>query len=269
VSKYLYPDLETFAVPDIKRVSMDAYAYHPDTRILMCAFSFDSGPAEIWQEGDTGLAGLMKDFKSHIVIPWNTNFERTLTKAVWGLDGVHWRDAMVLALYAGLPAGLKDCNRVPFFQHEAETKKESLLINKFCKPGKEVRNRETDPEDWQLFCDYCKADVHDTRLIWQWLEERFPNTDALWNQWEIDQRINQRGMPIDRVLTERAWAEGQRLTLREQDRLKTLTGLDNPNSNAQLLAWLRDRGYPYDGLGKELVKKALKEEPDGEADIDD
>jgi hypothetical protein len=75
---------------------------------------------------------------------------------------------MVSALYAGLPAGLKDCNRVPYFANEAETSKESLLINKFCKPQKDgtYRNRETDPEDWAKFGEYCKARrTHDARLI--------------------------------------------------------------------------------------------------------
>jgi hypothetical protein len=67
-------------------------------------------------------------------------------------------------------------------------------------------------------------------------------------------------MPIDRALTERAWVEAQRLQLRENEPLEGLTGLDNPNSNAQLLKWLRERNYPYTSLGKELVKKAMKEE---------
>lgn len=269
MSKYLFPDLETFAVPDIKHVSMDVYASHPDTRILMCAFAYDDGPVELWQEGDSGLAGLKRDFKSHIVVPWNTTFERTLTRAVWRLDGVEWRDAMVAALYAGFPAGLKDCVKLPFFKEDAESTKEALLINKFCKPQKDgsVRGRDTDPEDWALFCDYCKRDVQGTRLVWHWLEARIPAPPQIWQQWAIDQRINERGMPIDRLLTERAWAEAQRLMLREQVALQTLTGLDNPNSSAQLLPWLQGRGYPFASLGKELVKKALAEEPDME-DLD-
>ena len=76
-------------------------------------------------------------------------------------------------------------------------------------------------------------------------------------------------MSIDRVLTERAWTEAQRLQIRENDRLRDLTGLQNPNSSAQLLPWLRSRGYPYTSLGKELVKKALNEEPDGETQAED
>jgi DNA polymerase len=217
------------------------------------------------------LDGLKRDLMSHIVIPWNAAFEKAISKYVWKMSGIKWRDAMVAALYAGLPAGLKDCNKVSWFKGEAETSKEKLLINKFCKPQKDggVRNRATDPEDWDKFCDYCKADVHDTRLIWQWLQERIPTPEKIWREWEIDQAINERGMPVDRLLTYRAWEEAQRLQLRENGRLKDLTGLDNPNSSAQLLPWLMERGYPYTSLGKELVNKALSEEPDGEDLPDD
>jgi DNA polymerase len=262
VSKYIFPDYETFSALDIKHVTTHDYARHKSTRALMCAFAFDSGPVELWQQGDSGLEGLKKDLRSHIIVPWHAAFEKSITKYVWQEDGLVWRDAMIAALYAGLPAGLKDCNKVPWFKNESETKKEKLLINKFCKPQKDgsVRTRETDPEDWQSFCDYCKADVHDTRLIWQWLEARLPVPEKIWLEWEIDQRINERGMPIDRALTARAWVEAQRLQAREFQRLRDLTGLDNPNSGAQLLPWLVERGYPYQSLGKELVAKALKEE---------
>lgn len=275
--KYLYPDYETFSALDIKHASTDRYASHPSTRVLMCAFAFDDGPVELWQEGDSGLDGLKRDLQSHVVVPWNAAFEKAISRYVWGMTGIQWRDAMIAALYAGLPAGLKDCNKIPWFAVEAETSKETLLINKFCKPQKtesglfgEVearRNRETDPEDWEKFCQYCRDDVHDTRLIWQWLQSRIPAPESIWQQWEIDQAINERGMPIDRVLTLRAWEEAQRLQVRENQRLKDLTGLANPNSSAQLLPWLRERGYPYTSLGKELVKKALSEEPDME-DLD-
>lgn len=267
----LYIDYETHSTLDIKHCSTDRYASHESTRALMCAFAFDDGPVELWQEGDSGLSALKRDLKTHIVIPWNAVFERNISRYVWGLTGVKWRDAMVAALYAGFPAGLKDCVKLPFFKNDAESTKETLLINKFCKPQKDgaVRNRETDPEDWALFCDYCRRDVQGTRVVWQWIQEHIPTPEFIWAQWEIDQRINERGMSIDRVLTERAWTEAQRLQIRENDRLRDLTGLQNPNSSAQLLPWLRSRGYPYTSLGKELVKKALNEEPDGETQADD
>lgn len=269
---HLFIDYETFSALDIKHCSTDRYASHGSTRALMCAFAFADGPVELWQAGESGLDALKRDLRSHVVVPWNASFEKNISKHVLKLDGIIWRDAMVAALYAGFPAGLKECVKLPFFKDDAQSTKETLLINKFCKPQKDggTRNKQTDPEDWDLFCDYCRRDVQGTRVVWQWLQERIPVPEFVWRQWEIDQTINERGMPIDRLLTYRAWDEAQRLQVRENERLKELTQLDNPNSTAQLLPWLTERGYPYTSLGKELVKKALNEEPDGETeDVDD
>lgn len=239
----------------------------------MCAFAGDAGPVELWEEfdGPALLQTLQTRMRAETNIAWNVGFERTLIKWVWKKAGLTWQDAMVHALYAGLPAGLKDCNRVPYFDQQAATSKETGLINKFCKPQKDggVRNRETDPEDWALFCQYCRDDVQDTRLIYQWIEGRYAIPERVHRAWLIDQEINARGMPIDRLLTFRAFEEAQRLQLEASDDLKTLTGLDNPNSPAQLLKWVQERGYPYGGLAKELVQKALKDEPGGATDVDD
>jgi DNA polymerase bacteriophage-type len=262
----LYLDLETYSDLDLKLVSLDRYAAHPSTRILMCAYAFDDGPVEIWTEGESGLDELQNRMRRETCVAWNVGFERTLTRRVWKLTGCNWRDAMVDALYAGLPAGLKDCNRVPFFANQAETTKETLLINKFCKPQKSgvPRDRNSDPEDWAAFCQYCKDDVHDTRLILQWLLQRFEMPERVRRAWLLDQTINERGMPVDRLLTYRAWEEAQRLQAKAFDDLKELTRLDNPNSPAQLLKWLKERGYPYSGIGKELVNKALSEDAEGQ-----
>lgn len=261
----LFLDLETFSELDIKKVSLDRYASHPSTKILMCAHAGDEGPIDLWEESDgpESLAALINRMYKETCIAWNVPFEWSLTERVWKLKGVKWLDAMVYALYAGLPAGLKVCNRVPYFANEAETSKESLLINKFCKPAKDMavrHNKETDPEDWKAFGDYCKDDVHDMRLIFQWIQRHFVIPERVIRAWHIDQAINRRGMPIDRVMTYRAWEEAQRLQLKCGEDLAKLTGLENANSPAQLLAWVRARGYPYTGLGKELVLKALKEE---------
>lgn len=276
----LFLDLETYSDLDLKKVSLDRYASHASTRILMCAYAGDAGPVEIWTEGDPGLADLQARMRREMCVAWNVGFERTLTGRVWRLSGVEWRDAMVDSLYAGLPAGLKDCNRVPYFANEAETSKETALINLFCKPkqektdeaaflfgmNKQRPNAETHPAEWAAFCDYCKADVADTRLIFQWLAERFTQPERVRRAWLIDQAINQRGMPVDRLLTFRALGEAERLQAKAYSDLQALTGLDNANSPDQLLKWVRERGYPFGGLGKELVLKALKEEV---ADISD
>lgn len=260
----LFLDLETFCELDLRKVALDRYSSHPSNRILMCAYAVDDGPVLIWQEGEDD-AELRRLIKSHTCIPWNAGFERAELARVWNLRAPRWIDAMILARYASLPAGLKECNKVPFFAAQSVTTKETALINKFCKPQKDgsVRNAKTDPEDWVAFCDYCKRDVADTRLIYKWLLAHFDMPERVYKTWLIDQEINKRGMPVDLALCYSAKLEADRLQEVAHQQLSELTGLANANSPAQLLKWVSERGYPYNGLGKELVKKAISEIPDG------
>jgi DNA polymerase len=261
----LYLDLETFSELDLKTVALDRYSSHPSTRILMCAFCVDEGPMQFWQEGDDRTE-LIRAITSSTSVAWNVSFERAVLARVWNVRAKRWIDAMVNARYASLPAGLKDCNKVPFFAGQAVTSKETLLINKFCKPQKDgsIRDRNTDPEDWAAFCDYCKRDVYDTRLINNWVMQHFSVPERVYKSWVLDQEINKRGMPIDLPFVLNAKMEADRLQALALQQQKELTGLDNPNSPAQLLKWVQERGYVYNGLGKELVKKAITELPDGE-----
>lgn len=262
----LYLDLETFCELDLRAVGLDRYSSHPSNRILMCAYSEDEEQGQrIWQEGEY-REPLEKLIRKHTCVPWNAGFERAELARVWNLRPPRWIDAMVLARYAGLPAPLKDCNRVPFFASESVTTKETALINKFCKPQKDgsVRNAQTDPEDWALFCDYCKRDVADTRLIYKWLLAHFDMPERVCKAWLLDQEINKRGMPVDLPYFYNANIEADRLQALARQQLTELTGLANANSPAQLLKWVSERGYPYNGLAKELVKKGIEEMEDGE-----
>jgi DNA polymerase len=261
----LFADLETFSHVDIKVAALDRYASDPSTRILMCAYADIEGPIDIWQEGEPLPARLKSAFyggTGEDVVAWNKGFEETVLEKCNGVTGIKWRDAMVAARYAGLPAGLKSANKVPFFSGQAVTSKESRLIALFCKPNKDgtVNNRTTHPAEWEEFCQYCKDDVQDTRLIWKWCLKNFPApVDAIWRRaWHVDQAINRRGLPIDVDMCEWADKEATRLQAEAHERLKELTGLENPNSVKQLLEWVSEPsrgGYPYNGLGKELVKR--------------
>lgn len=261
----LYLDLETFSELDLRTVALDRYSSHASTRILMCAYCVDDGPMQFWQEGEDN-AELIQLIKANTCVAWNVSFERAVLARVWGVRAKTWIDAMVLSRYASLPAGLKECNKVPFFASQAVTTKETNLINTFCKPSKsgEVRNRLTDPEKWEQFCDYCRRDVFDTRLLYKWLRLHFDMPSRVYKVWQIDQEINKRGMPIDLPFVYNAKVEADRLQALALQQQKELTGLENPNSPAQLLKWLSERGYPYSSIGKELVKKAINELPDGE-----
>lgn len=261
----LFIDLETFSEVDLKVSALDRYSAHASTRILMAAYCVDDGPMQIWVEGEDRTE-LERLITSNVCVAWNVSFERAVLTRVWGIRAQRWIDGMVLARYASLPAGLKDCNRVPFFKAEAVTSKETSLINLFCKQSKNgaVHNAETNPEEWAAFCDYCKRDVADTRLIYGWLLTHFDMPERVYKVWLIDQEINKRGMPIDLSLCYNAKVEADRLQALAHQQLGELTGLANANSVQQLLKWVSERGYPYNSLGKELVTKAISEMPDGE-----
>lgn len=269
----LFVDIETYSELDIKTAAVDRYASHPSTRILMCAYAEDAGPVSIWEDNEPLPERLQKALytpNGEEIVAWNKGFEHTVLKKVAGVpSGVNWRDAMVYARYVGLPGGLKNANKVPFFAGQAVTAKESLLINKFCKPQKDgtVKDRNTDPGDWALFVQYCKDDVSDTRLIWDWCFKHFTMPDRVLRAWQLDQLINWRGLPIDLDMCRAAATNAVRLQEDSHRTLISFTGLENPNSTKQLLAWVTERGYPYNGLGKELVQRFVDdvEQPDGEA----
>lgn len=261
----LFLDLETFSELDLRKVALDRYSSHPSTRILMCAYALDDGPVQIWQEGED-KAELVRLITSHTCIPWNCSFERAVLARVWGVRAPKWIDAMIGARYAGFPSQLKECGKVPYFTGISVGHKETLLINKFCKPSKSgtVKDRTTDPEEWAAFCEYCKDDVRDTRMVYKWVKAHFDIPHSVYERWVLDQEINKRGMPIDLPYVFNANQEAERLVAIANEQLQKLTGLDNPNSPVQLLKWAQARGYVYPGLGKELVKKAVDELSDGE-----
>jgi DNA polymerase len=191
-------------------------------------------------------------------VAWNVGYERTVLKYK-GMDIPieEWLDVMVLARYAGFPGRLKDCAKVPMIGVPAEdkTKSETLLINKFCKPhdGERMKGEGKHGEDWQRFKNYCRNDVATMRHILNWIEPRFPFPASERELWILDQKINERGLPVDVEMALHGMNESRRIIADSLEQLKTVTGLENPNSVQQLLPWLQEQGYKHDTLGKEVL----------------
>lgn len=262
----LHLDFEFYSPIDIKAAPLDTYASHPEARILLAAYAFDDGPVKVW-ETDSGPCPELREGltdPNNTIVAWNIGYERQVLKSKGlTIPFERWLDVMVLARYAGLPGRLKDCAKVPMIGVPAEekTKSETLLINKFCKAQKDgtVKTKKDFPEDWALFVDYCRKDVLTMRHIFRWILPRFPFPERERSIWLLDQKINGRGLPVDVGLA----AAGQRETLRliseAQQKLKEITALDNPNSVAQLLPWMQERGYRYESLGKDFLRQALND----------
>lgn len=268
----LHLDFETRSRCDLFANGLRAYSRHPSTSVLMLGYAVDGATPRLWIPHETPRppAELRDAIRDPAVtkLAWNAPFEMAIMRNVLKSPLVGpWRDVMVMAYYASLPGGLADAGKaMGLSEDEQKLSDGKRLIRKFSLPHKpskafpgEWRDWTTDPEDWQRFCEYCAQDVSTERTIFHKLE-RFPVPEHEWKLWELDQEINERGLPVDLTFVR----EAARITLLEKARLtkeyRALTGLPN-STTAHLLPWLRERGYPFGDLRKATVKIALAEHP--------
>ena len=270
----LYLDFETACELDLEDVGMDRYLNHPSLKVLLLAYAIDDGEVQIW-EPHKGLipVTLGDDLANPFItkLAFNAGFERGVFKKLfWNIPLKEWTDIMVLARYASIPGPLEAvCAACKLDENLSKLKDGDRLINIFCMPVVEARetlfgsesaiyrNWETDPEDWELFKQYCIRDVEAERAIYKKLS-RFPLPEAEKAGWRLDQEINQRGVPVDEILV------ANTLRLAESAKadlillMRGLTGLVNPNSTKKMLSWAKREGYPYNSMGKVWVQRALE-----------
>lgn len=263
-------DLETYSDLDLKTVGVYRYVEHPSFEVLMIAWAYDDGPVQVVdiksgeQEPAELYNGLMD--KSVIKAAYNAQFERTCLakhfKAV--MPPNEWRCTMVHAAELGLPSGLGRVAEVLGLAEDKQKMKEGkALITFFCKPcrptkANKQRTRnltEHDPDRWEIFLDYCKRDVEAEREV-RHRVERFPIARSEQELWEIDQRINDAGVRLDRRLIGQAIALDTQHTEKLMEEAKELTKLQNPNSIAQLKGWIVEQtGLEIGGLTKADIPK--------------
>ena len=270
VTTRLHLDLETVATVDLKRVGTDVYAHHPDTRVLMLAYAFNDDPVSMWLPGSEAMPaqlGFALTDPSVTKIAWNASFEFAIISAVLlvQLKIEEWFDPMAYARYLGYPGKLDDAGEAlgldVAYLKNPEGKK---LIKMFCSPTKgtkkiasHFKDATSDPEEWEKFKLYCVQDVIAERANLHELEKKHPFPEIEKKVWILDQKINQRGVPIDLNFVGKALArvEESRAIILEQ--MKKLTGVNNPNSVQQLGAWLSQQGYMFDSLDKNHIIAAL------------
>lgn len=290
----LHLDWESKSEIDLPKRGLDVYSAHPSTKILMGGYAFDDGAPKLWvAEDGPPPRELIEALEDPHVEKWafNAAFERVMAKRCLGVKTPYkgWRCTQVLGHMQSFVGRLGDMGvqvGLPVEQQKmAEGKR---LIKIFCMPQRVTKNQplrwrdsRTDPEDWELFCQYCPQDVVTERAIKNRLI-KFPVPPEEWELYELDQKINDRGLPVDMGFVHNAITMSARRKAELTSELTELTGLRNPNSVQQLLGWLRERGYPFEDLQKNTVKKVLAEnaehakqkislivEPtdDGEADV--
>lgn len=284
-------DVETFSDVDLKKCGVYKYAESPNFEVLLFGASVDGGEVTVYDlaSGDTVPEEIIKALSDDSVIKWayNASFERVCL-SVWlrrnypqhfssysieddtvrnYLDPSSWRCSLVWGAYMGLPLSLEGIGKVLKLENQkmAEGK---ALIRYFCVPckptkanGGRMRNLpEHGPVKWSTFIAYNKRDVETEMAIQQKLS-KFPVPDFLWEEYHLDQEINDRGIQLDMELVEQAIAINECSRADLSAKMRQLTALENPNSVQQMKEWLTKHGLEVDSLDKKAVKELLKTAP--------
>lgn len=273
--KKLSIDIETFSDIDLIKCGVYKYADSPAFEILLFAYSVDDGEIHIVDlvSGEELPEEIAEAIKSDTVIKtaFNAQFERVCLSKHLGilLDPSSWYCTAVQAAELSLPASLADVGAALGLERQKMTEGKEL-IKYFCVPckptksnGSRTKNMPWDaPEKWTLFKEYCKRDVDVERQIAKKLD-MYPISESEHRLYVLDQNINDRGVLVDLELARQAVKLNSIQTAVATEQAYTLTGLENPNSVAQLKAWFTENGVEIESLSKKAVA-ALADETDGD-----
>lgn len=279
-------DLETFSSVDLKKCGVYQYAESEDFEILLFGYSVDGGEVQVVDlaQGETIPEVVLSALTDETVTKWafNAQFERICLSRYLRDKGINvnpgqtvkseglflnpssWHCTMIWSATLGLPMSLENVGTVLGLDKQKLTEGKNL-IKYFCLPcnptkvnGGRTRNKYFhDKEKWEQFKSYNKRDVEVEMSIQEKLS-RFPVPDFLWQEFYLDQQINDRGIEIDPLFVESAIKLDQEVKTHLMSELKHITGLENPNSVLQMRSWLKKHGLEMESLGKKEVAKELK-----------
>ena len=270
-------DLETYSSVDLAKCGVYRYCESEDFEILLAAYSVDGGAVRVVDLacGEKLPEEILDALEDETVEKWsyNSQFERICLSRFLGypagnyLAPASWRCSMVWASTLGLPRSLESVGVVLGLEKQKLTEGKDL-IRYFCVPcrptkanGGRMRNLpEHDPEKWERFKAYNLRDV-ETEMQIQKRLSNFPVPDTIWEEYHLDQEINDRGIGVDMELVRQAIAMDARSRERLTAAMRELTELENPNSVQQMKQWLADHGLETDTLGKKAVAELLKTAP--------
>lgn len=286
--KTLHLDLETYSSTDLSKCGVYKYVQAKDFEILLFGYSIDDGDVHVIDlaQGEKIPIDIIKALSDENIIKWayNANFERICLseylRRYYEMDfisyGVNedtvgdylnpkdWKCSMVWSAYMGLPLSLAGVGSILGLE-EQKLSEGKGLIRYFCMPCKPTKSNgartrnlpENDNEKWLLFKRYNKRDV-EVEIAIQKKLSNFPVPDFIWNEYWLDQEINDRGIAVDMDVVENAILFDEQAKSSLSEKMKKLTGLDNPNSVQQMRDWLAENGLEMDSLGKKEVSSALK-----------
>ncbi|MBF1688543.1 MAG: DNA polymerase [Selenomonas sp.] len=271
-------DLETRSSVDISKSGVYRYAEAEDFAILLFAYAVDGGAVEVIDlaNGERIPQEILDALMDDNIIKWafNANFERVCLSRYLSDLGIaldpfrdnhplskecarflsprSWRCTMVWSAYMGLPLSLAAVGRVLGLEEQKMTEGKSL-IRYFSTPP----FHEPTGEKWELFKSYNRRDVEVEMAIQKRLS-KYPVPQSVWEEYVLDQEINDRGIRLDMPLVENAVQIDAITKEKLTHKLKELTGLENPNSVAQMKEWLKERGVETESLDKKSVTALLK-----------
>lgn len=286
--KELSIDLETYSDVDISKCGAYKYAESDNFEILLFGVSVDGSPVKVYDLacGDTVPEEILAALSDENVTKWafNASFERIClsnwlkryySEHFFGysipedpaskyLDPSSWKCTMIWSAYMGLPLSLEGVGTVLKLQDQ-KLKEGKDLIRYFCTPckptkanGGRTRNLpQHDSEKWIRFKEYNRRDVEVEMAIKKRLA-KYPVPDFLWDEYHLDQEINDRGIMLDIQVAENAIKFDEKSKSELMLSMQNITNLDNPNSVAQMKQWLSDQGVEMESLGKKEVAQFVK-----------
>ncbi|WP_418750008.1 DNA polymerase [Frisingicoccus sp.] len=277
MGRILEMDIETYSDVDLIKCGVYAYADSPAFEVLLFAYSFDGEETKVIDlaQGEQLPAEVESAIFDESVIKtaFNANFERTCLSKYFGrqISPKSWHCSAVQAAMLALPRSLEDVGAVLGLEKQ-KMKEGKDLIRYFCVPckstksnGGRTRNLPCHaPEKWELFKTYCKRDVDVEKAI-RYKLRKFPIPESEMEVYRLDQEINDRGVLVDKKLVERAVVGDLLHKEIVTKRAYELTGLENPNSVAQIKGWLEEKGLEVDSLSKQAVTELIQES-DGEVE---
>ena len=288
-------DLETYSDVNITKCGAYKYAESDEFEILLFGVSVDGGPVTVYDLacGDTIPEEILAALSDENVTKWafNASFERICLSnwlkkhrpeyftgysipedpAGQYLNPASWKCTMIWSAYMGLPLSLEGVGAVLKLQDQ-KLKEGKDLIRYFCSPckptksnGGRTRNlQEHDPDKWSLFKSYNKRDVEVEMAIQKRLS-KYPVPDFIWDEYHLDQEINDRGIALDMDVVENAITFDERSKATLSETMQDITGVENPNSVMQMKAWLSENGVEAESLGKKDVAKLI-DDTDGQVE---
>ena len=288
----LHIDLETYSSVDLAACGVYKYAESLDFKILLFGYAWNDGKVEVLdltkQDLPVTLFYALTD-PNTIKVAHNANFERVcLTNYIKRekrikffrknlmdqftpegfLPPEQWKDTMVMAAENGYPSSLGQLGpALGIEEDKVKLATGKRLIQYFCKPCKPTKANggrwknlpEHDPEKWKLFIEYNRRDVESEQAIYNKLNSLIPVADFEWENWWRDQRINDRGIHVDTQIIKDVQSYSLEHGMELMEEARYITGLENPQSVAQLKKWIHDQeGHDVESLNKEAVKDLLK-----------